>query len=278
MSTILADTSVPALVTAIERNHMELGEWLGHWPRAQLHNTPELLWWNTGLAHPIFNSVMRTDLTPDTVEDAINAVITRAQENQTGVLWWTGPSTRPADFEQSLLAHGFVAGSQAAGMALDLAMLPEQVEQPADFVVEEVQDERDFWQVAQVAVTGFELPDDAVEPGAEWFWHIWRASAGAVRFYLGRLNDEPVACSSLLLGEQTAGIHNVATLANARRRGIGRAITAAPLYVARAAGYRIAVLSASDMGYSVYEKLGFREYFKFHHYVWLGNATPQPAT
>ena len=42
-----------------------------------------------------------------------------------------------------------------------------------------------------------------------------------------------------------------------RRRGIGRAMTAAPLRAARAGGARRACLDASDAGAPIYQRLGF---------------------
>jgi hypothetical protein len=51
----------------------------------------------------------------------------------------------------------------------------------------------------------------------------------------------------------------VGTLPAARRQGIGKAITLQPLLDARARGYRYAILFSSQMGYRVYQQLGFRD-------------------
>jgi ribosomal protein S18 acetylase RimI-like enzyme len=63
-----------------------------------------------------------------------------------------------------------------------------------------------------------------------------------------------------------AGIYDVATVPSARGQGIGTALTRDPLLAARARGYRVGVLEASEMGVSIYRRLGFREYFAFDLY------------
>jgi hypothetical protein len=42
----------------------------------------------------------------------------------------------------------------------------------------------------------------------------------------------------------------------------------APLLDARARGYCVGVLQASEMGYPVYARMGFTEQFRYHAYLW----------
>ncbi len=59
---------------------------------------------------------------------------------------------------------------------------------------------------------------------------------------------------------EVAGIYCVTTLPEARRRGIGRHITAAALETARAQGCTRAIVQSTEMGRGLYRRLGFGEY------------------
>jgi predicted acetyltransferase len=67
-----------------------------------------------------------------------------------------------------------------------------------------------------------------------------------------------------------AGIYAVATLPQARRKGIGRAMTVHPLIEARQIGYRVGILQSSSMGYPVYQSIGFQEVCTYRQYVQTG--------
>jgi predicted acetyltransferase len=70
-------------------------------------------------------------------------------------------------------------------------------------------------------------------------------------------------------GAGVAGISSVATVPEARRKGVGSAVTLEPLKEARRLGYRIATLFSSEMAVSMYQKLGFKEYCRCSLYLWI---------
>jgi ribosomal protein S18 acetylase RimI-like enzyme len=66
---------------------------------------------------------------------------------------------------------------------------------------------------------------------------------------------------------RTIGVYSIATVASARRRGFGAAMTARVMADGMAAGCDVAGLQASEMGRPIYEKLRFRTVVSYTAYV-----------
>lgn len=92
--------------------------------------------------------------------------------------------------------------------------------------------------------------------------------AGVLRMFVGFLGGRPVATVYVFLAAGVAAVHYVVTLPELRRRGIGAAMTGVALDEARAAGYRLAVLTASPDGEGIYLRLGFQRCGLVSTYDW----------
>jgi ribosomal protein S18 acetylase RimI-like enzyme len=264
---IAHDLSPAALVNVIEANTFSFFPLWRRWPKAEVHDDPELLWTLTSIPSPFFNSIFRARLAPEAVDAAITAVIDRGRVRNVPLMWWTGPATQPADLSKHLTARGFV-GEELPGMAADLRALPDTIPAPSGLVIERVKDLGALRTWCDVMCTSFELPSLFAEG-----WHdSWRSLGlsprAPYRQYLGWLEGEPVATSAVVFGAGVAGIYNVGTLPAVRRQGIGTALTLVPLLEARAMGYRIAILHSSDMAIGAYRQLGFKRYCRIGQYVW----------
>jgi hypothetical protein len=216
------------------------------------------------------NCVVHADLAglpPDEVDATIEAAIARFRAHGVPGTWHVGPSTRPAELGERLLAHGFTGGGGDRGMAADLLTLAEDVPAPPDLTVTRVRDRQDLATWARIRALD---PEGELESAwvAEMYARIGLGDETPWRHYLGRLGPRPVATATLFLGAGVAGVYFVLTVPEARRRGVGAAVTLAALREARALGYRIGVLGASDLGYPLYRRLGFREYCRIRVYEW----------
>jgi predicted GNAT family acetyltransferase len=267
VSDILEDLSTPALVKAIRANMFELFRYLGRSPEAELYDGPNLTWLLTRIPTPFLNGVLRTQLTRDNADEAIEETLAHFKSRNVHRLWWwTEPDAQPADLAKRLVAHGLTHAEDPPGMAVDLLALNEELTTPSDLTIEHVGDTDILKQCVHAAIVGLGLPST----GESAFFNLL-ISLGfdlPLRNYVGFLNGEPVASSGLFLAAGVAGIYWVATVPEARRQGIGTALTLAPLCEARAMGYRIGILHSSEIGLGVYSRLGFQKYCRMSHYEW----------
>ena len=92
--------------------------------------------------------------------------------------------------------------------------------------------------------------------------------------YIAYLDGIPVASNFLIYDRNVVGLYKITTVPGYEKRGIGSAITLMPLFDAMDRDYRIAVLQSSEMGFKVYERLGFRGDSQINGYVykWAENV------
>lgn len=160
---------------------------------------------------------------------------------------------------QWLTQNGFANAGSMPAMAVDIDQLaPTRVAEGYRF--QRIYDaESDAW--TDALAEGYGLPRSVAhlfspvamggaktEEEAQYQWFA---------LYKG---DKIVSVSMLALADDLAGIYAVATLADERGKGLGAHGTAEPLRLAAKCGYRIGLLQASDDGYPVYQRLGFKDF------------------
>ena len=235
-------------------------------PGAVLHDGPKSVWVDAG--HPItyFNCVVHANFGPDEVDAEIEAVVGHFRRRGQSFVWHVGPTSRPADLDRFLLAHGLTHNEDEPGMAFELDRLREDAGVPPGLTIETVRDRPSLetW----VDVWLFPVPKDAHPFFVDLLHQRGIGDDLPWQFYLGRLDGVPVAISQIYLAEGVAAVHYVVTVPEVRRRGLGAAMTMHVLREARAMGYRVAVLTASPDGIGIYRRIGFREYCWFRRYEW----------
>lgn len=270
MSYILNDPVGPAIVEAIEANPADFFANLGQTPQANVYNGPDMMRMITGIPYPLCNTVFRARIPGEGLDERIEETLSHFKARQLPMLWWIGPTTSPADLGESLVVHGLMPAGSPPGMAADLEKLKDDLPTPPGLIIEKVRDTETLKRFGDILSTVFEFPAFVTEGYLDIFGGLGLGAEQPLQNYVGFLNGELVGASSLFMGAGVAGIYNVGTIPEARGKGIGAAMTLAPLLEARSRGYRIGILHASDLGYNVYRRLGFQEYCKMHIFAWMG--------
>jgi hypothetical protein len=224
-------------------------------------------------ASPAFKGAWRSRLTAENADAAIDETVAWFKARSAPYFhWWTHAGTTPDDLGHRLVAHGFSSRYTDEGLDPDLP----SVEQGSPVMVADM---RQFDEsLLERTPTGFRVTParseadldafcaavDAVYPEMPDVSRAWTDAtrhAGIERapwkLYIGWLGDEPVATNVVTEGGGIVGLWVINTVPSHRRRGIGAAITIAPLLEWRDKGYRYAGLFASDEGALLYERIGF---------------------
>lgn len=237
-------------------------------PGAERYETPELLWFRTD--RPDLSGVLRTCFASEEktyVEAKIRATLDYFQASKIGMGWSVGPTTRPADLGTYLQKFGFTYKGDSTGMAIALQALGETPALPTGLTITEIEDSESLKVIRNIEEKGFGATKESAQNYYEMYANVGFGKDMPWHHYLGWLNNTPVAMASLFFHAGVAGIFGVATLPQARRQGIGKAMTLHALQQARLHGYAVAVLTPTEMSIHIYHDLGFQEYCKLGHYT-----------
>lgn len=266
MREIQTDLSPAALAAAVRRNLFEFDRYSACSANAEWFESGGFFRWRTPVPHAWCNGVICSGAPgADAPTLARGAVGYFRSAGTPAFTWWLASGARAEDWSPILRPCGFEYDQQTPGMALDLGELQEPPHVPVE--IRPVVGAEDLKVWARIFAAGFEVPDSFAGPLHELYDSL-RGAGSPLRHYVAFLDGEPVATSSLFLGAGVAGIYDVATLRAARGKGIGSAVTAAPLLEARSGGCRIGILQASQLGVPVYERLGFRTVCAMECFVW----------
>ena len=270
MSNILQNLASPTLEEAIEANFNEEMAHLGYGlPQGELHKTPELLWIYTESRGP--NAVLYSRFASDDtsyIEASIDEMLAFFKTRNTDFSWTTGPSTRPTNLALILEAHGFVYSDSTTGMAIDLQALNEHISANVNLTITEIEDLETLKILRSIEISGFGASETAAQKYYDSYALTGFGNGTPWHHFIGWLHGEPIAIASLLFHAGVAGIYGVAALPKSRRQGVAAAMTLHALHEAIKRGYRIAVLSPTEMSYALYRRIGFQEYCKLIHYEW----------
>ena len=123
---------------------------------------------------------------------------------------------------------------------------------PPELEVVAVSTPAEVYEFEAVSVRGFGSDDDLIEPGT--YHPPTVLDDEAMKMFLGRVEGRGVAAAMGYRMKDVVGVFGVATVASARRRGYGTALTCAAMLTDTGLP---AILAPSREGEGVYRRLGF---------------------
>jgi len=239
-------------------------------PNSHYTDTDKLVTLLTQVPHPICNSVLRTNLDPETLDADIRETIDFFKEKGLPFSWYLWPNSKPKNLGERLTANGLTHASSSPGMVADLSQLPDEVPYMEELEIKRAVTEKMMADWLIPIDQAFQLPDFVNDFFIRVYLALGLDENNPTRHFVAYLEGRPLASSTVYLGtDQVAGIWNVATTTEARGKGIGTAVTWRACQEALQKGYTQAILRSSEMGYNVYKRLGFEEAFRDQVYVWL---------
>lgn len=266
MDNILQNLSPSEVSLALDANEIASFALFNRLPNVTFHDEQELVWFETGIRHDVFNRVLQARLEPDTASIAIDRVVSYFQQQRMPFLWHVGSSSSPTHLGSLLEERGLVHHETEPGMMLDLLKFNENIPVASRLTIHVVNTDALLQQWLRVWELG--SSEEVIHLWFTFYKDTYLHHESPLRLYLGTLNDEPVATSGIFLGERVATIGPIGTLPHLRRQGIGATMTLAALREARTHGYRVATLNASPMGIEIYRRIGFQECSTSSLYLW----------
>jgi GNAT superfamily N-acetyltransferase len=157
-----------------------------------------------------------------------------------------------------LIAAGLHPAETEMGMAADLNRLQNADLSPHGLQVRRVHTPAQLQDFAHIVAANWTPPDGEVLRFYNLAAPVLLTDDSPLWFYVGYLDEVPVAGAELTVGGSVVGLYSVCTLESYRHRGFGTALTLQPLLDAWAQGYRTAILQSAADG--LYARLGFEPF------------------
>jgi GNAT superfamily N-acetyltransferase len=258
--------SVAELAAAADANFALHASWVArHVAGMRVDELDGLTVVDAGLATDTFNVACHAQLDATAAPTRIAAVVTHFASAGRPFSWWVGPADQPADLGRHLIDAGLHADESSLAMAANLASIPPAI--PVEGLeVRRVTTPAELEAMASIVAANWSPPDADVGRYYRAGASVLLAADSPIRFYVGYHHGIPVATAEATVAGGVVGLYGICTLPASRRRGIGTAMTVAPLLAARDAGLRTGILQASTDGAGIYAAVGFGTYGTVREY------------
>jgi ribosomal protein S18 acetylase RimI-like enzyme len=218
--------------------------------------------------------VVKTDLKVQNIDQAIEKIISKYEEENLDFSWSISPYTNPINFADYLKKYDFKELDQIPHMGLlhsniDKQQLEQELNDSEleiiEFRIDNLEEYMNLFSIGfglsenQQLIKGFNIH-------LKFHMKFNNSISEGSSIFVGYVNDQAVSISMGFISDGVMGIYNIATVPKFRRKGYGRLMTIDLILRAINAKVEGSILQSSKMGKSVYEKLGFETMYDLKQY------------
>ncbi|MHB8604222.1 MAG: GNAT family N-acetyltransferase [Thermoplasmatota archaeon] len=251
------------LAERLERAYFDLARTSSRW--FERRTAEATLGGFAGLDAASMNRAARLAL-PDS-DDALTRLVVEANEffGEREVAWCIQltPFDTPAELRAALRARGHHLIAELTVMTRDVTPLGPSRSRGA-FVVEREEPD-DLGEFTRLTIDAFRMPERYL-PGLVEVNAAWAANGAA---FVARADGEGIGTALVAIIDGVAGIYNVSTKAEWRRRGVAHALMRATLDEAAARGADLVTLqvASGSVAEAIYARMGFGPAYTWELYA-----------
>jgi RimJ/RimL family protein N-acetyltransferase len=210
-----------------------------------------------------FNFIVDAQLKTERIKERIHTLLNVYRAKDIPFVWWLFDTDQPKNLMKFLLDEGLQHQLDMPGMALNLDEYNLQKTQ-LHFEWVKTLDQHKLFDF---------LHCKANNTSENRFRHMTRFIPPTifynetVKMCIGYFDRNPVVTGILFLDANVAGIYQILTLPEFRKRGFATQMMHFLLKTAKEAGYHFATLQTSKQGLSIYKKGGFRTIATYQQFI-----------
>ena len=195
--------------------------------------------------------------------ELLNRIISFAQENNRVPAVYIDPTVEPSNFREFLVNRGFKLSGDEIWMFLNPLSFSLK-EKPQGLQVKRVKTADEMRKFIEVFDLSYEMGEDGKVYGESLFdAFISGIKDVEVFHYLGMIDNSPVSIASVYISHDAAGIYNVGTIPEFRKKGFGAALSRESIAEALKHNVRRLLLQTEleSEAESLYKNIGFEPAF-----------------
>lgn len=230
----------------------------------ELHYSQSTTLLFTGIQHPWFNGILRSNLPRNNALFHIDHVTAQFKLRRLPFVWITNAENSSVDYNKLLVPKGFQSLGKYPRMGI--AIPPPIVERSVPLLhFGPVLTAEELIEWGAVVQQGFDWPEQGSLYYRNLFQH--REFTPPYHHFLGKFNGKAVAAATLFVEQEVAGIYNFTVIPEARKNGIAFKMMQFLYEFLRDSSSKIVIVQATPQSFPFFQNLGFQTIFDFEVYA-----------